>query len=287
MLYLRFAFLGKDIPITKPPSPQPKVTATPTYTGSGMPATPSFNEPPPTPKFPSSATPMSVSSTPLQTAPTPSTPLFGAETPSTGDLFGAFMTPKNDSSQKEPEPEVKQSPPKRSRGRPPRKTSTREDDSTKAKPAKSEDIMDIVSNVTKNISSTFEKSNEEAPFELTWTGPIATPSSMDMFASPSNSMLPPYTPMSTPGATPFSPPSMPNRTPFNPPGIKTPFATPGSGGATPFVQPGGKTPLQARSVTELSKQGPDRSPAQTISGNREEEGKKRRPVSRKKVGAVV
>mgnify|MGYP001796203517 CR=1 FL=1 len=274
--------VGKETPAAKPASPAAAAAAataevppTPTYPDTNMPSTPRIGEPL-TPRFPPSA-----SATPL---PIPSTPVLGPESNSTGDLFGAFMTPKEplQMTPRETEPEAKQSP-KKGRGRPPKKTPARDDENSQSKPTKSEDIMDIVSNVTKNISSTFEKSNEDAPFELTWTGPIATPS-MDMFASPSSSMLPPYTPIRTPGATPFNPPSMPNRTPFQVPGaggMKTPFATPGS--HTPFIQPGAMTPMQSRAVTEVAKQSPARSPAQGSSGSKEEEGRRRKPAGRRRV----
>lgn len=282
------ALSGKETPAAVPPSPAAsEIPPTPTYPDASLPATPRF-EPHQTPMFPQSA-----SATPLHAV--PSTPVLGAATP-TGDLFGAFMTPKepHPMTPREPEPEAKQSP-KKGRGRPPKKTPVREEESSQSKPGKSEDIMDIVSNVTKNISSTFEKSNEDAPFELTWTGPIATPSSMDMFASPASSMLPPYTPIPNPGATPFNPPSMANRTPFHMPGMKTPFATPGSqtpfatpGAQTPFIQPGGKTPMQSRVVADLaSKQSPARSPAQGSSGSKEDEGRRRKPVGRRRVSKYM
>lgn len=282
---ITYCGLGKETPSMVSPSPAPEVPATPTFPEGGMFGTPRSGDPSQTPNFLPSATPRTV----------PSTPVFSAETPLTGELFGGFMTPKEPMpglmTPKEPlakdseEVDSKRSPPKRGRGRPPKKTVNRdEEDSSKSKQsAKSEDIMDIVSNVTKNITN-FGDSKDDAPFELTWTGPMATPSSMDMFSSPSSSMLPPYTPMSTSGATPYNPPSMSNRTPFlTHSGMKTPFSVHG-GGVTPFIH-GGKTPLQSRAVTDLvTKQSPARSPAQGGSSNREDDGKKRRTVGRKRVG---
>ena len=244
-------------------SASPMVPPTPTFGGGrfDMPPTPRFHDFPPTPNplNASGATPMSM----------PSTPAFGA---SENTLFGSFTSPKEGVGGETPN----KSPPKRGRGRPKKHSAAEEEASSKPKQSKPEDIMDIVTNVTRNISSNLDKGNDDAPFELTWTGPMATPSSVDGFAS-SSSVLPPYTPLSTPSAaTPFQPP-MGSHTPFTSlPGMKTPF----SGGMTPFQTPS-RTPLQTnRVMSDLSaKQSPGKSPVQT----KQEDTKKRRPGGRKKV----
>lgn len=90
-----------------------------------------------------------------------------------------------------------QSPGKKGRGR-----SRRSASGDEHKPdARSDDIMDLVSNVTKNISNF---ADDDRPFELSWGTPSATPS-MTPFSSAGSAMLPPSTPLiGVPGAsTPY------------------------------------------------------------------------------------
>lgn len=231
-----------------------------------VPATPFF-EMPPTPQFTETpaATPKNPGATPMMGF--PATPQFGAETPASGDLFSPFMaTPTAGADVPNSSPSKRSTWPKKQTGN--------EGDSV-GKSSAGDDIMDIVSDVKKSINDTLDKPNEDAPFELMWTGPMATPRSDHLLSS--SSILPPYTPMSTSlTASPFPlPPTMSGRTPFNT--MKTPFSS--SGGMTPFNQPPVRSALPQHVVTDSSiKNNSGKSPSRL----KEDEVKKRRSV--RKVG---